>query len=391
MTRRRAPWSTPIPAILVAGDFRKNATTPFAKVAWRAVSKVYVEDGEDFGDPPATAIPPARPSQVVPGYPKSPRGDWRTLFPVQFSDEGRADAQTIRHLLYECFHYFDVWAIISCGTAANTKELFKALDFVGVPILITIDSTLGASAERQWDVLRLIPNNEQQAQAIVSYVKSQAKQEDVRAHLFGHPAGDRYVDDLTTAITAQAHAEQLHLPQLLNLEDLQPPTTEHLLVVYVGYPEGFRKLQARLTLTSGNVTKLPTVITSDGCYKEPAVAAAAISGQMEVLWTRPTVETEQYAANAYQAVCGVWREVGRESSHDVERGLSLQKRLIPLVEFVRQRLEEEFKPYYRFRRWDNQRGGYVLEAPSLPKTAEEPADGAVEPEAQRTNTSASES
>lgn len=388
-----------ISAVLVIGDFgqpsRKRSENagkgensgnaedrwnrPFARAAWKEIVEVYTDEfSMKLGKAPE--IPPqAPPCELELPIPDEPRRNWTCLYPVPVSDEGDVLAGSIEEAICAGFGCLDVRAVIACGTAKNTWGLLRVLSISGVTVLITIDSTLGDPDEGRRESLRLIPNNEQQAQAIVAQVKTFREEASGDAWLFEHPRGDRYVSDLTKAIMAQAETERVPIMPLLNLETLRPAAGA--IVVSVGYGEGFElahaRLQELLPDTGGTSANegCARLIASDGCYQdERVISLSGANEKVKAWWTHPTVETSQYARDGYKAVCMAWREWGRQESSRVSRGLTPEERLTPFVELVRRQLESEFQPFYRFHARENQRGGYLVEEiPTPPKAGH--ADG----------------
>lgn len=373
----------PVPVVLVVGDFRIRHT-PFASRAWARVKDTYDRIGQGFGnvedEPEGTEPLDALPQ----GVRSDNRYDARTLLPVAVSDEDSADSKSFVTRLYTCFRRLDVHAVISCGTASATRGLLEALDASDVPVVITIDTTIGtvlmaatpqapsvgggASWELRSNILRLIPSNEQQAQAIVTKAKRLVeKREDKNVWLFADPTQDLYVDDLAQAIRAQLEVDPsipLSMPLVVDLTRIRKE--QDPVVVVVGYYEALEKVHA--SCRGGSI------IASDGCYNDPRVLSLLSShrtggngiegiqdGSTTLYWTHPTVDPSWYAHDAYRVVCNLWRNMGRRSGHMIRRGLRPEEQLMPLARRMAEELQKSSPGVYRFRAWDNQRGGYVVD------------------------------
>src|SRR3990172_4978498 len=230
----------PVPSVLVVGDLRQSASPVFAKKAWREIADAYGLMGQEFGPPPEPRDPPPPATEVR--LPKDlGREACKSLYPIPFSDADNFGA--IRGLFYQYFRRFDIWAVVSCGTAKNSRALLSALSFSDVPVLITVDSTLEDWGDSVPSVLRLIPNNEQQAQAIIGKAISleEGRKVPARIQLFCYPSEDLYVSDLGSAIRDQADRD----PREPNVTDLRGRGGSAGVVICVGYHKALQQLNSR--------------------------------------------------------------------------------------------------------------------------------------------------
>jgi len=354
----KAHWNVE-PAVLVVGDYRFADT--FVAQAWERICGAYrQQSGEaSFGDPP---VPPRGMSpdpEALSPRRAIARERHPNLYPVPFSDLGDAARPDVARLLYRYLCHFDVWAIIACGTAANTTGLLANLSPLPVPVFVTVDSTVEKSRSyyngrmARGSALRLMPNNDLQAQAILAKVAALVEREpDVDIQVFCNGEDDEYVRDLRKALE-QHTREGPGRPHVRFVSDAR-----HLrsggrsgVVVCVGYYDALANL-----LGCGKSWR--HVILSDGCFEERVRALIVGSDNgTDYYWSRPAFDHCEYAFDAYRAVNTVWRRIHAPRSHN-----AIQPLLTPFERRVRAVLERDRPTHYRFRGADNQRGGYLIEA-----------------------------
>lgn len=350
----------PAPCVLVVGDFRDGDT--FASRAWEKVCEAYDDQPPDvsFGPPPAPPPGLSLAPEALPPLRAVPRSCCPNPYPVPFSDVGHARREDVRRLLYRYLSTFDTCAIVACGTAANTSGLLSALGPLQIPVLVTVDSTMeklrpdGTVIPRRGNVLRLMPNNEQQAQAIIAKVSALAGHgAGAQAEVFCYPDGDAYVYDLRKALEGQTK-EGPGRPRLRftsDIGDLEADPRDGI-VVCAGYHNAFAKL------LQGGKTGRHTIL-SDGCYGERAVhAVAEAPAGTDFYWARPAFDAAEYAYDAYRGVCAVWQHLIEQRHVIRERP---RESLRPFVSLLRDHLQRRRSSHYRFRGTENQRGGYLLE------------------------------
>jgi hypothetical protein len=337
----------PAPAVLVVGDFH-TGRRQFAEAAFAAVAKAYQSRGaqfgaawQDFDNIPAGIEAREQDRAAAPA-----------LYPIAVSDNGNADAEDLRVKLHNLFLRFDVWGVIAATTSRNTPGLLRKLMHSDVPVLLTVDSAL-TGLERGPNILRLGPNNGQQAQAILAKLMelraSNAPPADPVQVIYA-PLGDRYVEDLYIALAALA--QQARLP-LVGSHEARAVVRSVAPVVFVGYAPEFLTVISEL----GNSFVAP-IILSDGCYGDSKVIG--IGGSKALVWCRSLFDLSTYAHSGYCAIYEQWKRVGRTSSEVIRSGLSPADKLRPFIRLLRQQLEQS-KDVFTFEGLDNQRGGYVVE------------------------------
>lgn len=340
------PPLLPVPAVIVVGSFSGDEAH-FAKKAWSRVCSAYT--GEDVPEGKS----PRQPSEKT--HPD--RADAPRLFPLQLDDEGNTRALEFASSLHTMLCKYDVWAIIASTTSQNTPGLLEALEAVDVPVFLTVDSAMGGIT-RTPNVLRLMPNNEHQAQAIVAKVKDLLATNDTVddwtgvADVYFHPAGDRYVSDLLDAIMAQVELGP-HQPRLRPSSDVTTLVSNPVLVC-VGYKAAVASLTERLK-------QFQHLVMSDGCHDLTIDQLGLAESTPKLFCAHAAFETSGYAHDAYRATCAMWIEFGRPESPSVAIGISPALKLKPFVHLVREHLERTFPTRYLFDGLDNRRGGYVVD------------------------------
>ena len=350
----------PPPAVLVVGDFHTERKH-FAEAALEEVIKAYSSFKEPFGaawtdfnnlaDPSALSHRPSRASAPPP-------------YPIAVSDNGNADAEDLGRNLRRLFLRFDVWGVIACTTSRNTPGLLRKLEHSDVPILLTVDSSL-TGLEPGPNVLRLVPNNERQAQAIVGKLLELRSTHVEHVQVFYSPLGDRYVEDLCTALRGLADRAKLPLTCSHEARAIAPTGA----VVCIGYEPDFKMVHAKLA----DANFFGPMILSDGCYPNECVKAA-VGGKVNFFWCRSLFELSTYAYSGYLGICKQWIQVGRSSSDTIKRGLNPSAKLKPFLQLLRQELEKS-ADVFKFEGLDNQRGGYVVDEIPSPVSARPNGDG----------------
>lgn len=343
----------PVPVVLLIGDFR-NTSSSFARLAWQRVVKAYKEAGESFGPAPALSsnilkwadISTFKVARLV------DRTSGPALYPFPISDDDRAHCLDFQKHLFRCFYYFDVCAVISCNTAKNTKALLQALEGIDVPFFITIDSTLAEIPRTGLNILRLVPNNSLQAQAILSKVGAwHEATPDGDVEVFYDNLHDEYVADILSAlsITSQDATDHIELRECSNVERLKA-REEPGLVVCVGYYQTVEKLIPA-------VKRGTRVVMSDGCYDERVRQLITERQQETYFWTHTLSESAEYAEDAYWAACATWNHFRHRGRNSIEP----QAQLKTFTSSVQELLERRYSKKYKFLGSNNQRGGYVIE------------------------------
>lgn len=340
-----------MPTILVVGDFRFEDT--FAAQAWRQIRQVY---DTEFCDAPAAAGTPGAwggPTRARPGGAQP-----ANLFPVPLSDCGNILQSSVARLLYQYLCNLDVWAIISCGTASNTRDLLAQLSLIPLPVFVTVASTVenGRSSSGELithaSALRLMPNNDLQAQAILAKVAMLVDLgQQVQVQVFCH-GEHAYVQDLRLSLSLHA-LEGPGRPQLSFITDVNAlmPAPENGILICVGYCDALRLLLA---------TNMPWrhLILSDGCYEERVrTLLQETQSDTHIYWSRPAYDCSEYASDAYRAANTVWRTLWQAAP-----GHAAPTPLIPFESQVSAELEHSRPTHYKFRGADNQHGGYLVEA-----------------------------
>ncbi|GAA4782194.1 hypothetical protein GCM10023307_03380 [Lysobacter hankyongensis] len=346
--------------MLVVGDYRYEDT--FVSKAWERICFAYRQQPEEtrYGEVPA-------PSRKMTPHPRelSPlrriaRDAAPNLYPVPFSDLGDCSRPDVAERLYQYLSHFDVWAVIACGTASSTQGLLRTLQPSSLPVFVTVDSTAempvtnGERPSSYRNALRLMPNNDLQAQAILSKLTSLVEQGadvDVQVLCHGENEEAEYVRDLRKALESHA-SKGPGRPQLRFCSEVDQlrPIEENGILVCVGYFEAVR-LIARVQ------HRWRHIILSDGCYEERVRAyIVGIEDGADFHWTRPAFDHSEYAHDAYLAINKIWRRI-RADRH---AGVS-ERSLIPFERRVRSVLQRDRPTHYRFRGTDNQHGGYLIE------------------------------
>lgn len=195
---------SPVPCVLVVGDFRKEQSIGFAKKAWDKIVKEYSEQRKGFGEAPSV-----REASEMVDYDEDPitiphytgPEDSPALYPIPLSDYGLTDSARFEFNLYQLFRRFNIVGVISCCTAKNTKGLAKALRPIDVPVLLALDSTLAGPEQFGANALQLIANNALQAQAVLGKVTVMLSDKaDQLVQVYCSPEGDEYVEDLRNAL-----------------------------------------------------------------------------------------------------------------------------------------------------------------------------------------------
>ena len=350
----------PIPSVLVVGDFRKNSIG-FAKKAWQQIVKVYDEEGKSFG--PAPEISQSSDPQdyqvdrIIIERNASPT-DNPPLYPIPVSDYGRAGSGRFEFNLYKLFRRFNVFGVISCGTAENTKGLAKALEPIDLPVLLTLDSTLSGSVGFGPNTLQLIPNNALQAQAILGKVGVLLGDRTGQlVQVLCSPEDDEYVKDLKQAVQSNIEDNEGSIIRAVYVTDANK--LEHKgqkrIIVCLGYYEALGSLIKHLDREC-------ELVFSDG-FNDPRVKRK-LALQHDVRWyylTRPVYDPLEHAVDAYRILNRVWHR-----SIDLEMNeVDLKARLEGFTLSIRQWLEREYEYRYKFVGSANQRGGYFAERLSV--------------------------
>lgn len=351
----------PIPAVLIVGDYHTTGKT-FVDAAWKKIVEAYTEGpppssygsiSADSGEAGADTDPWER--KVASERP--PRSEGPTLLPLCFCDHGHAEKQEFGRQLLKYFGHFDVWAVISCGTASNTRALLEVLEPVDVPILIVVDSTASALAQRQENVLRLTPNNELQAVALMTRAREllavHFREEPRPFHVFYHHQDNPYVKDLVSTLKRLTEEGSTLLKPSFEADSLRP-NRQRSLVISVGYIDTFEVL-LKSELTDGS-----HVILSDGCFTEDVLHLLGRHDRRrkcQYHWTHAAHPYAEYARDGYVAVVRAWQSFMKRSARTPSPG----ERLRPFLEEIRAYLEDELPTRYRFYGQENQRGGYLVD------------------------------
>jgi len=348
------------PAVLVVGDYRYEDT--FVSKAWERICIAYRQQPDEqlYGEVPA-------PSRTMTPHPRAlaplrriPRDALPNLYPVPFSDLGDCARPDVAERLYQYLSHFDVWAVIACGTASSTQGLLRTLQPSSLPVFVTVDSTADMPAPKEQrsssyrNALRLMPNNDLQAQAILSKLTSLVEQGadiDVQVLCHGENEEAEYVRDLRKALESHA-SKGPGRPQLTFHSEIDQlrSAEENGILVCVGYFEAVR-------LIASTRHRWRHIILSDGCYEERVRAhIVETEGGADFHWSRPAFDHSEYAHDAYLAINKIWRRI-RLGKH----AGAAEQSLIPFERRVRGALQRDRPTHYRFRGADNQHGGYLIE------------------------------
>lgn len=331
----------PYPAAAVVGDFGEDAP-PFASQAWERITEAYAKLGRPFGDSRAWTARSSPPK----GLPN--RAEAQALLPIRIDDENNSASAGFRQAMRAAMVNFDVWVVIACTTSRNTVGLLEVLEVADVPILLAVDSAL-SGIEMRPNIVRLIPSNVQQAQAIAAKVRELREAHGLSAvEAYCAPSDDRYVRDLRNTLREELDPgfEATSDPKALRGVGV---------LVCIGYREAFFEL-----LAAGKVGK--ALILSDGLFGDHKVLESVKQGAAgsRVYWCHSKNDPATYAEQGYRASCQVWTAYGRRTSGTIEDGLKETERMRPFVRLVGDKLEEYATPFL-FRGQENLRGTFVVE------------------------------
>jgi hypothetical protein len=349
---------SPTPVVLVVGDFRSRDT--FAWHAWERICAAYKDTDEaaTIVLPEPTQALSVHPNTLVVGQSAHLSGI-AGLYPLPFSDMGNGARQDVLSLMLQYLCSFNVVSIVACGTARNTRSMLNSLWPLLTPVMVTVDSTVqerSSNVARTYSygsVLRLVPSNDLQAQAILARISTLAEQyAQSTIQIFSGGSND-YVLDLCRVLEDQleygATRGAAHfVSSVQNLES----APDCGILVCVGYHEAFQKI-----MSSGK--KWRHIVLSDGCSDDRVTARAMLEkGAGEFYLSRPAFAHADYACDAYTAINLAWRS-GRDTQRfDLAKNGSATR---PFHRLVAATLENLWPSRYKFRGNENQRGGYLVE------------------------------
>jgi hypothetical protein len=354
----RSALLSPTPVVLVVGDFRSRDT--FAWHAWERICAAYKDTDEaaTIALPEPTQELSAHPSTFVLGR-SAHLSEISGLYPLPFSDMGNGARQDVFSLMLQYLCSFNVVSIVACGTARNTRSMLHSLWPLLTPVMVAVDSTVQertsnvARTYSYGSVLRLVPSNDLQAQAILARISTLAEQyAGPTIQIFSGGSND-YVLDLCRVLEDQLEygATRGTARFVSSVQNLESDPDSGILVC-VGYYEAFQKI-----LSSGK--KWRHIVLSDGCSDDRVTAGVMLEKrETEFYLSRPAFSHSDYACDAYTAINLAWRS-GRETQRF---GLSKNGSAIrPFYRLVAATLENLWPSRYKFRGNENQRGGYLVE------------------------------
>ena len=302
-------FTSATPVVLVIGDFRSRDA-----FVWKAWERICADYGES--DSPVS-IRLREPIQTLSADPvslslpdKARLSQASSLCPIPFSDMGNAARLDVRALLMRYLCSVNVVSIVACGTARNTRSLLNRLWPLLTPVMIVVDSTvdeLSMAIGRVYSrgsVLRLIPSNDLQAQAIVARVSTLAEQcSQSTVQIFVSSNSD-YVVDLRRVLQDQWRygVGRVTARFVSSVQELESDPDRGILVC-VGYFE-----TARQVLSCGK--RWRCVVLSDGCFDDRVMAVLSTSTSASDYYvSRPAFAHSDYAHDAYAAINTVWRQI----------------------------------------------------------------------------------
>ena len=322
--------------VLITGD-RQDA---FTKTSWADIETSYRNVADAHA--PESADPAARADLVI---------------PLLLDDKGDASSPEFKADLLKTLSTKNVIAIISTGTGPNASALFKHLGPIPTPVLVVVASNRellrqGSNGVIRYrpNTLRLIPNNDQQADAIIAKAISLSKP----ITLFSPALADSYAGDLLRSLknkladaSGVTYRTAQDLQQFLGAE----------VGVFVGYLNDWRKVRER----AQNMPK--HLILSDGCYDSEYWEQTGSSGSNNVWLTLPPHDVSTLAKDAYNAALKIWREHLRHPNLPVDHRLAMPATLI-------QSTLETFGNGYHFSGPENTGSGYrvCLMTPRIART-----------------------
>lgn len=356
----------PIPAVLLIGDFEGDGKV-FVDPAFKLLADAYKKS------PPGDAAAPSAHYKAWQEYTTNlNRSEGPALIPVPYSDGGHANRETFTEELLGLLSRYDVWAVIACGTASNTESLLEALEPVDVPILVVVDSTVNVLSSPYDNILRLTPNNELQAAAILAKAKELFAAHFAHEHgvfeLFYQPVDNPYVKDLLETLRrlTEESSTQISPTEATGTKKLRTRRDVGV-VVCIGY------LDALQSLWHADILDRSHVILSDGCYNEKVLEMVTKweRNRVNFYWTHAQFSYAEYARDGYLAVTRTWQNLVKSGA----RYASPRSLRRPFLTIVKEYLEEQMPSRYKFNGGENQRGGYSVDKVSEATFSWPGADG----------------
>jgi hypothetical protein len=355
---RRDSLPNAMPVVLVVGDFRSRDT--FVWHAWERICAAYKEsdDAQDSALPAPAESLSAEPVAIALDN-SAHFSDVSMLYPLPFSDVGNGARPDVLSLMLRYLCSFNVISIVACGTARNTRSMLHSLWPLLTPVMVAVDSTVqerSSNIARTYSygsVLRLVPSNDLQAQAILARISTLAERYPrPTIQIFAGGSND-YVLDLCRVLEDQlqygaTRGVARFVSSVQNLES----DAECGILVCVGYFDAFQQI-----LNSGK--RWRHIVLSDGCLDDRVMALAMLdTGATEYYLSRPAFAHSDYACDAYTGVNIAWRH-GRDAQRLGLGGHASVSR--PFHRLVGSMLEHLWPSRYKFRGNENQRGGYLVE------------------------------
>jgi hypothetical protein len=352
--------------ILVVGNFDldNHEEATFGSRAWKAIGQVASSDMPDL-------------AELTPLWRDLGKfGEWletrnevqerySSPIPIPISDQIWSLPKTdFAEALFAFLRRINCLAIISASPAEETRILLECLGPIRIPVLITVATAVGILEEDDRSeaefrhVLRLIPSNSQQAQAIRLRAEQLVAEYKGQIFLFFDDPTDSYVADLKNQVlsTLKGH----HIRVCSDVQLLTEVATERDLVISIGYSKTLKSLSSvNCNILQSDGVTLEELSETVRTTAAPTAGSSDGSLASRIRLCRPAHEHQAYAQWAYRAVDKASQEAWRE----LAKSCQLRTRLHAPVYRIRDVLEREDRNCFYFAGNENQAGGYYVVEP----------------------------